>query len=305
MNIIVSMLVLTLTLATNNVQTPKRIICWGDSLTMGSRHVEIATFPSTIAKLSELEVVNLGVGGESMRTIAGRQGGYPMMIEPCTIPKTGSVVVEQKSWDGIRVDPLMPFHPAGLYSVGSRNGGINPCYINGIEGILSYDYGTKQYTFTRTTEGDIIKITRPTILETYGSREYKNDITIIWAGANDGYEVDVDDLIGIHGAMINHLNTKNYLVIGLTTGTTEIRKALDKRMLNEFGLRFVNLREYICKYGLDDAGIEPTEQDLKDTKEGRIPESLREPNDLTHFNETGRIVIGKYIYKRLVELGMI
>ena len=72
-------------------------------------------------------------------------------------------------------------------------------------------------------------------------------------------------------------------------------------MLKEYGRRYINLREYLSTYGMKDAGLEPTETDLAEIAEGKVPTSLR--IDTVHGNSHFYKIIGKLIYLRLVELG--
>lgn len=278
-------------LAESSADYSGEISFWGDSLTMGAEDINGVTISNIVARLSGRTCYNWGVGGEKMRTIAGRQGGYPMLVNPCTIPASGGVAVTLKSCDDGEVAPLL--------QVPTRSG-INPCSINGIIGTLSYATGV--YTFTRTTAGDSSVIAKPTALITNASKENVKDINVIWIGANDGYDVDVDDLIGIIKSMIDYSKhrKKEYIVVGLSTGWTENRAVVDKRMLNEFGRRFINIRKYLVDYGLADAGISPTAQDTTDISTGVVPTSLRV--DGVHFTEAGYTVIGTQIYNRLAEL---
>jgi hypothetical protein len=60
--------------------------CFGDSLTF-SYGGDGLTYPGTLKKLlgNQYEVNNLGIGGESTITIAGRQGSIPMRVMAVTI----------------------------------------------------------------------------------------------------------------------------------------------------------------------------------------------------------------------------
>ena len=42
-----------------------------------------------------------------------------------------------------------------------------------------------------------------------------------------------------------------------------------------FGEHFINMRTFMIEQGLETAGLEPTEQDLDDLENGRVPEQLR------------------------------
>ena len=123
-------------------------------------------------------------------------------------------------------------------------------------------------------------------------------------GQNGGF-TDTANLINQHKYAIDYLNSKvkDYLIIGLTTGTQASRASYEADMLNAFGRRFINAREYISAYGMSDLGLTPTAQDSIDMGVGQIPESLM--YDSIHMNANGYTVLGNLVYKRLVEYGLV
>lgn len=77
--------------------------------------------------------------------------------------------------------------------------GTNPCYINGIKGIISRDMNTemttsKNYYFTRCEDGEEVTITNG-VLESFASHNFNKGIAIFWTGANGGYNGNTSDLI--------------------------------------------------------------------------------------------------------------
>lgn len=111
-----------------------------------------------------------------------------------------------------------------------------------------------------------------------------------------------EELIGQIQSMIDgQFHKELYVVIGLSTGTAEERVDLENEMEKEFGKHYINLREYLSTEGLDDAGLLPTEEDLKNMEEGIVPVSLR--SDDVHLNATGYELLGKLVYERMAECG--
>ena len=76
---------------------------------------------------------------------------------------------------------------------------------------------------------------------------------------------------------------------------------INEYMKKYYGNKFVNLRDYILEYGLEDAGITPTNQDITDIASGEMPTSLR--NDSVHFNAKGYQIVANCIYQQGKILG--
>lgn len=271
--------------------------CWGDSLTMGAGG-DGTTYPNVLAKLTGLTVYNMGVGGEDTKTIACRQGSRTMMVNNITIPAT-TTNVEIGSYDNF-YDNLGEI----IAPLRQGDGGINICSIAGIEGNLSVtqtDSASKdtKYYFERLKAGEEVSIKEATPIVTNASIERKDDITIIFIGQNGGY-INIDDLISQQKDMIKYTGHDKYIILGLTSGSTIERTELESRMEQEYGDKYINLRDYLSNYGLKDAGITATSVDEEQIKQGIVPDSLRSDN--VHGNKYFYELIGKQIYNKLIEL---
>lgn len=284
------------------------ITCWGDSLTQQGGWTDI------ISELSGYPIFNSGIGGETAFTIMGRQGADTIIVNNVTIPSDTTPVVigtyKSGGLDTICGNKALPL-------ANSNTECMNPCSIGCILGNVKWtgssptdENGT--WTFTRLKSGAKLNIDRPTGIITNYSK-YNKGITIIWIGTNGGYGTE-SNLININRLMIEHSGCENkYVVLGVCNNTAAALKGYEDKLVAEFGGHFINIRKYlstpvydsnniVSSYGLLDADLNMTEQDKNDIQNGRIPSSLR--SDSTHFNEHGKLVIGKYIYKRMNELGM-
>ena len=76
----------------------------------------------------------------------------------------------------------------------------------------------------------------------------------------------------MHQQMISHFKGKEYLVLGLSSGTESQRAEYEKQMKQAFGRRFVSLREYLAH---------PV------------------------YDTDGKTVIGTMLYKKMIELGIL
>lgn len=281
-------------------ETLPGIVCWGDSLTAGAGG-EGTTYPNTLESLIKnniynIPVINMGVGGENTNTIIGRAGSVPFIVGKFTIPKdTSRVEITLKSSNGKSVAPLR-----------QGDAGVNPVIINGIKGKIDIEQepgNSSEYTyyFTRSEPGDSINVKDGTEVITSATDTYKDYINIIFIGQNGGWD-DYNDLISQQKSIISKLdkNKEKYLILGLTTGTSDERYDLEQVMANEYGNKYINLRKYLSSNGMQDANLKPTSEDLEDMKKGAVPASLLV--DEVHFNKIGYELIGKVVYDRLIEL---
>lgn len=275
-------------------EKPERIICWGDSLTYGQGGNGV-TYPSVLSEKLNLEVINYGIQGETARQIGIRMGAFPMSAGAFEIPAE-SIPVEVSLWQWGE-DPIM-----------MRLGdcAINPCYISGVAGTLSYQAEDNKYYFTRLEEGEAKTVAEGTEIETFASKDKrKSDIVVLFAGTNLPPDKDtVGELIEREKQMLAYLEAERYVVIGLTSKTLipDI-EPINEALAEAFREHFLDIRMYLLEHGLQDAGITPTEQDKKDIEEGEIPSAIRV--DEVHGNEAFYRIIGEQVLLKLEELGYI
>ena len=279
------------------------IIAWGDSLTVGAGG-EGTNYTDVLQKLIKtnvysIPVINMGVGGEDTHQIMGRAGSVPFIVDSFTIPEdTSKVKITIKLSNG---------NTANILRQGDK--GVNPVTINGISGIVTIEqesYISQEYTyyFNRTESGAPVNVEDSTIMTTAAasSTDTQNYIPIVFMGQNGGWNENPEELITQIKSILNMDKWNNkYLVLGLTSGTAESRADLELEMTSEFGDRYINLREYIVKNGLEQQGLDATAEDMNAIKEGAIPPSLLK--DEVHFNSSGYKVIGQAVYERMIKLG--
>ena len=295
------------------------ITCWGDSLTaMGG-------WTQKLQELSGIPVYNGGTGGEDSKCIMARQGGDVMIVDGITIPATTTAVtIASRATDsGISTElgnKVTPLFQASAH--------INPVMLGDIKGTLAWtgSSGADQngtWTFTRATAGEEIVIDRPTAIKTNFDIVHngKNELMIIYMGANGGWN-DVANLIHQHKLMIDHFKGKEYVVLGLSTGTAASSADYEVAMKEAFGRRFISLREYLAHpiyengeivscYGLADQNLTPSTKEyagvtynsLDEIAVGTVPHQLL--IDGIHYTEGTRQIIGKMLYKKIKELNIL
>lgn len=291
------------------INNPNFIIeYWGDSLTQGNQDGTGVSRASVLQSLlgENYTIRNWGSGGEKSNTIACRQGGLSFVVKPNqTIPASGYVYLDIVDNEGRAVNMRSSLSGAN----------VNPCYINGIKGTLSNGetWGESPYKFVRSESGNELVINRPTTLITNAQlKKDKNNVLIIEMGQNGGYDNDINVLIRQIKQMIDFANVSKYLVCGFVS-SVEANFERNESLSNAFGRHFIDVMAYlstpiyddskaiISSYGLGDAGLTATTQDITDITNGFVPSSLK--YDSVHFNQYGYTVQANLEYQRGKELG--
>ncbi|MFD2961368.1 MULTISPECIES: hypothetical protein [Olivibacter] len=289
----------------------KLVDCVGDSLTA-------ATYPDRLSALlgSGYQVMNRGVGGENVPTIAARVGAVPAVLSSDIILPASSLervliasydVVTNRlknQYDGRTVNWIRP--PANT---------LNPVFVADIECELIIEGAPDQVSTpdTKIYLRRLVNSDSPTQLKagmpiyTVTAAKYKKPYAgVYWMGQNRGYDIDgVDDnsvLIDYYRRLIEFLGTPNYIIIGLHTNSANYRADLESLMLREFGLRYINLRQYMTLYGLKDANLTPTPEDITAMAQGMTPPQLL--SDGIHFTGIGYQLIAELVYKRMKQLNI-
>lgn len=309
----------------NDITTGKKIACWGDSITYGLGGQENTfiksdngvidasdwSYPDTLKYYTGLDVYNLGVCGETSYDIALRQGGIKMYVGKQVTVKQGvraqiNIVDEYGSqvmlenFNGYETDNDEP---------------ANVVYINDTPFQLEADNGKLYISVYGDSSNKSIKIKKGTQVVTKAAHDISGDVLVIQMGSNGGWD-DYDELIQQYKAMIDNSGTECYIIIGDTDNPDEsvdsayytdssevgIDDTLWEAVLREaFGEHFINMRVYMIENALSTAGLEPTQEDIDNIDDGRVPESLK--HDFTHLNSYGYYAVGVAVYNKGIELG--
>ena len=280
--------------------------CFGDSLTFSYGGGEI-TYPGTLKGLlgSKYRVNNLGIGGETTVTIAGRQGSIPMGVKAVTIPAKVNTVEIAFCGEGEEVPKPLRQGEAG----------VNPCFLKGIKGTLSITQSTTtsedvKWYFTRENSGEEVHIEVGEEIITQAALHRRKGILVLWTGTNDVFSDSIDKsvekLLHKQRIMIDYLKSsdKKYIVLGLTHKKNlepSVIEGINKALEIEYGEYFLDIKTALVKNGLQASGLKESGQDRQDISQGNVPESLRV--DDVHLNAYGYRFIGQQVYKKGCELG--
>lgn len=290
----------------NSINTDYKIVCYGDSLTMGAGWEDHSPdgiqrgYPEFIQEFSGITTINTGIGGDKCNDIFARLGSEPVVINNITIPASKTPVELGYPLTTI----LGRQFKSDIYNKHDKPYKINPVIINGVIGTLTQPIFQGSYYFTRKEVGEEVIVNRPTLLTTGQMIKLRNpnDIHIFYVGQNGGYE-NIDDWIQQLRNAIDYIGCDKYLIIACQTNLhNSTWDNIYDRFKKEFRGKFVDIRKYMLEYGLEDCKISPTPQDLEDISKGVCPTSLKKQGDKVHFNYYGYKVIGKLLYNRLKEL---
>lgn len=291
------------------VSSNNHITCWGDSLTAGGG------WTTTLENLSGLVVHNGGTGGEKSTTIMARQGADAMVTNNITIPADLTPVIIADRDVDVGISTLFGNKVTPLLQGGTHH--VNPVLIGDVEGALAWTGSghsdmTGNWTFTRAVAGSEVTISRPATIRTNYDRLYNSGIQVVFIGQNGGWS-DVAELVWQNRKMIEHSGSEKFVILGLSSGSAAFRADYEAAMKGEFGRRFISLREYLAApiydidgttiiscYGLDDAGLTPTQADLDAIATGTVPPQCL--SDSVHYTTATKTVIGEMLFKKMTEL---
>lgn len=285
------------------------IVCWGDSLTYGyGSIIGEEDYPTVLESLTNKTVYNFGISGEASNQILARQGGYPAYVNPFIIPANTTPV--EITW--YNNNPTQPAIPTTVGEKGRRNI-INPVCIKSVKGNINYENSI--FTFQRSEPGNEVNVSRPTPVFCSSANNHRDDIMCIFIGTNGGWMQTADDaqtrikkLLSQIDMMIDYSTSKQFIVIGLhyyynwVTYNGLTKEMLDNALRLHYGDHFINLRKYLMEYGLADAGIEPTEDDITAISSGNVPLSLLS-NDRIHGNHYFYSILANLVYLKGKDLG--
>lgn len=319
------------------------VVCWGDSLTdgTGSSTKKPSTetnsdcsYPAVLGRLISdgTTVLNAGVGGETSWMIAARQGGAFVQCLPTTIPAN-----VEKVRIYIKGEEQDYFYTSGKWTYLENNlsynistGGrsmVNPVTIAGVSGTLSSETITegtpdpdtgetvqtqvRAYYFTRAKAGQAVSFNTPRSIITNAYNTMQSYIPVIWMGQNDapnhnGSYITQGDAIKRAQQMLSIIPHEKYIIMDYPSGSNSNAADRAQNFANAFGAHYINIRKYICDYGIDyvnslGAEITPSDSDTSAIKSGSIPGCLR--IDGVHGNYWYYQIVAKAVFDRGVDLG--
>lgn len=281
----------------------------GDSITAG--YGDEDSLDGWVGRLETLlggpTVTNYGRGGWASTEIALLQGGVVPLVTVTgdTVPASGAVALTA-------ILPRTSWKPGNNW-VGylDLGGGVT------IPGTLSHAESPAapwlDWTFTRTTSGDPVAVPPQTPFVCTQGDAHTGKTLITMIGRNNNPDnVRMDAVRDVQAQILRLAGPRpRYLVLSIITMTTETAGsgvgyrddvlAVNRLLSRLYGDRYVDVRRHLIDYGLDEAGITPTADDLVAINGDTIPPSLM--FDTLHPNAAGYTVVANKVYDTLVEKG--
>lgn len=277
-----------------NLNNLTAISCYGDSYN-NAPDDSTASFPGVLSYLAQRTVYNVSVDSDTIFEMAARQGGKPIQVSPFIIPPTkASTEVIITNEDGMELNFDY-----------SKNGGLNPCTIQGVEGLLSII--NDKYYFTRAESGDETLVLTPTTVETRAMQLRTKDICVFFLGDDKIFETP-EKAVEIYQSMVDFLaksENKNYLVIGPIKGEIETLDKANRLLSEAFGDNFLDLREYLINQAHTDLGIQLSEDDKVLADNSIVPYIYfsNHNNNTEYFSAEGADAAGLAVFDKLESLG--
>ncbi len=231
-----------------------RIVCWGDEYMLGTKtgtlpanlktelneklfediNKDIRSNANLSSKQLQIDVVNNGIRGETMYTMAARIGAYPILTaKKLELPKgTDPVAISLKTND----DKSVNFSSQPNVKIGE-------CTLEDEVGTISMKKLSEdeyEYYFSKNKVSEPKTVAVDTRLFSQEEETHRDDVLILYFGRED--LLPRKDLIEIQKAVVNHQNAHRdkYVVIAETGRGS----GYDKAMQKQFGDHYLRLDTY-------------------------------------------------------------
>ena len=272
-----------------SVSVSNNIVIEGDSI---SNQIA-AALVKNVVNIGNKKFVNNCVGGESCIDTLAKNGYYPYLAAPFTIPSgtTASQAVElyPAQWMRETISPdgeSVTYHNA-LYS-GENNDKTSPfgtginawdkldCIVGGIEGTMYFKRASTNRAnnyFIRKTAGEEVILTTPTYV--VPKNIDKSSPRVIFMGTNGGWSpIDLqsdfnkcaDILVNYYETVARELGHTKYLFLGFymtafldqVNAEERIRRwaYFESKMIEKFGKHYFSVRQYLRTQGWKDSGYQ-------------------------------------------------
>lgn len=267
-------------------ETLPQIYCVGDSITLGTN--KDTNYPTYLKNNLDNPISIIADYSINSQALAIKLGVSNVYVNNLTIPAdTKETPINLVDENNQPIDAIL-----------TSKTNIDNCTINNIEGSIKYDESNNRLVFKRAKKGNDLSINNLTKVEISKPEITDNSILILFTGS---YEESIQgSLTEYQNQIISAFNTDKYIVVSQTKND---RDATNNLLKNTYKEHYLDFKEYLLTNGLKDAGIQETEQDIKDLNNNAIPSSLLEDelNGNSKYNE----LLAKQLINKMTSLGYI
>ncbi len=289
----------------------KKIICWGDSITVGMGMKNTETYPAVLGGLlgENYTVINAGGGGETAQTIAARQGAYKVYTYKELIFEKGDSIIDIgmdnfkmafRLEDGTLLNVSWHPNPFSPYEFESDS-----VFIDAEEYFLPKNGKWYELKRLKTDKRTVIPKGAEVVFLSAKEQQKGSFCEIFYIGTNGRVsgiptKKDIDFLIRENKNMIKRHGNDCFLVI-----IPYWNGYYSEAFVEAFGDKAVDFRKELLLHGVEEEGLTPTQTDLEKMNNGEIPPMFRlnnNPNEI-HLNKYGYSFLAKKLYERGKKLG--
>lgn len=286
--------------SSKKLNSDKRVICWGTSLTEGTGGGGV-TMPNVLERLSGATVLNYGGYAENTNEISARSGVNKLTLTASlSIDASNEVsnsIEFESEWGDI--DILLKYTDAGL----------NPVTIDGVSGELTRyapDDGPVTYYFRRLESGTPKDVVPGTVIIPYSAVDKNSeDINVIWTSGNDHLRSieDIEKLIEKIDKFIEFSGSDKFIIFSDMNLHEEVpvTDEVSSMFAEYYGEHFLHFKKYLIEDALTDLRLKPSEEDQENIRNWEIPQYFR--IDDVHGNSLYYYLAGQQVYKKCQELG--
>ena len=261
---------------------------FGDSFCI-SANIQTPSLAAYVSKYTNANLVyNVAEPSDNLELIAARVGAVPMYVSPCDISaKKKNVEITLSNAYGTNIVPGF-----------AKNAGLNPCKINGVEGVIAIENDTLY--FSRSESGFESIVTSPAVVTTRAMEMRMDDIAVIMVGNEESYK-NIDKNIEICKKIVEKFNSKKYIVVGPVYGNIDNINTINSKLSDAFGNKFLDLYSYLTGDAIAEYSLQNKVSENSTKSKSSLPEVFLS-KDKKYFSDIANDIAGKKIAEKLTQL---
>lgn len=130
--------------------------------------------------------------------------------------------------------------------------------------------------------------------------QYKDCLPVVFIGTDGKWDGNITTLTARQRELIGE--HERYIITGIPLGDSASMAFTELEMENEYGDKYINLREYFCTDGVESLGLPLTDEDRAAMEKGSTPPTLMDSNGV-NLNSNGYKLAAFLTFDRMTNLG--